>query len=104
MGYLGGLSLEGSAGAMFVEEASMTTETITAYVRNVGKTTIELDVVYVDGSEMSFSCDSMVIGEGELVEVTVNAPNATTFTSGKTYEVKLFAKDNTRLGFMIKCQ
>jgi archaellum component FlaG (FlaF/FlaG flagellin family) len=100
MGYLGGFGGTEQLGAMSVDEASAdaTNNNITAYVRNIGKTTIKLDVCYVDGNNATISTDPGDLAEGEVGKVVIDY----TMSAGKTYEVKLIAEDNTQVSFSVK--
>jgi len=99
MGYMGGFGGTDTLGAMSLDEASMLDDTITAYVRNIGKTDLEIVTAYVDGEEA-------VVAETDIIEGTVEEViiTAAAFDVGKTYEVKLICEDNTQLSFSVKCQ
>jgi len=99
MGYMGGFGGTDTLGAMSLDEASMLDDTITAYVRNIGKTDLEIVTAYVDGEEADV--DETNIIEGTVEKVTITA---VAFDVGKTYEVKLICEDNTQLSFSVKCQ
>jgi hypothetical protein len=99
MGYMGGFGGTDTLGAMSLDEASMLDDEITAYVRNIGKTDLEIVTAYVDGEEADV--DETNIIEGTVEKVTITA---VAFDVGKTYEVKLICEDNTQLSFSVKCQ
>ena len=106
MGYLGNLGGTQTPGAMSVDSAKMnsTTNVITAYIRNVGTSSISIDSVYVAGEQIasgSVSVDLDPIPEGSVANVTVTLSAS---TSGRTYEVRLIAKDNTMLVFNVKAE
>jgi hypothetical protein len=99
MGYLGGFGGADMLGAMSLDEASITGTAVTAHVRNIGKTSIEITSAYIDGTPAtSVSSNPATIGEGAVGTVTIGG----TFATGTTYQIKLIAKDNTQLSFTIK--
>ena len=119
MGYMGGFGGTDTLGAMSLDEGDMidaTTDEITAYVRNIGKTSILLDTVYVDGVEcVIYSIDGTVvtsantpIKEGDvglvILHKPASPPTGYDWEAGNTYEIKLIAEDNTQLSFNLKCQ
>jgi hypothetical protein len=106
MGYLGGLGGTSLPGAISLDTANCdgSTHNLTAYIRNIGKGSISIDRVYVDGalvppSNVTQSPDPLP--EEEVATVTVYYPS---FTAPTSYEVKMVAKDNTQLTFTIKCK
>jgi hypothetical protein len=101
MGYMGGFGGTDTLGALSLDEASMTTSEISAYIRNIGKTDVEIVDAYVDGTKLTPG-GTTAIGEGsvELLKIDVTSLSATT---GKTYEVKIICEDNTQLSFSVKC-
>ena len=115
MGYLGGLGSAKTPGTLSLDSATAdaSNNKITAYVRNIGKGTVIIEVAYVDGEQFkdldgdstkdsdgdgNKDIDVVTIGEGDVGEVIIS----TDLTSGKTYEVKLVAKDGTNLVFTVK--
>lgn len=123
MGYLGGFGGTEQLGAMSVDEYSAnTTNTgyISVFVRNIGKTTIDLNgdqgaSIYVDGvvvdgwGENRTAADGTshaksvsVIPEGEVQRVVIDPSQ--TLTAGTTYEVKVIAADNTQTSFSVKAK
>ena len=98
MGYLGGFGGADMLGAMSLDEASISATTVTAYVRNIGRTSIEITSAYVDGTQATVSSNPSTIGEGGVGTVTVTGA----FSAGTTYQIKLIGKDNTQLSFTIK--
>ena len=99
MGYLGGFGGPQVMGAISLDTAQITSGTsLTAYVRNIGKTSFELDKTYVEGIAAIGVMDPTIIIEGKVGEVTVTG----TFAVGTTYTVKLIGKDNTQLSFQAK--
>jgi hypothetical protein len=102
MGYLGGFGGTEQLGAMSVDEASIdSTSGLTAYIRNIGKTTIEFDTVYVEGTNVTFTASPTSITEGSIGTITV-ADSDYDFNAGTTYEIKIIASDNTQLSFSEK--
>lgn len=99
MGYLGGFGGADMLGAMSLDEASMTTTTLTAHVRNIGRTTVEITTAYINGAQTTLGTP-VTISESGVGTVTITG----TWTAGSTYEVKFVAKDNTQLGFQVKCK
>jgi hypothetical protein len=83
---------------MSADQVSANNTHVKAYVRNIGKTTINIDVAYVDGENATIATDPGDILEEEVKLLEI----AHTMTSGKTYEVKLIAADNTQLSFSVK--
>jgi hypothetical protein len=83
---------------MSADQVSANNTHVKAYVRNIGKTTINIDVAYVDGENATIATDPDDILEGEVKLIEIAHP----MTSGKTYEVKLIAADNTQLSFSVK--
>jgi FlaG/FlaF family flagellin (archaellin) len=108
MGYLGGLGGTTTPGTLSLDSATgnATTDDIIAYVRNIGKGSLEIDDVYVDGTKIpdaNVSFDpSATIAEGEVVKITIDCTNTVDLKSGKTYEVKIVATDGTHLTFSVK--
>jgi hypothetical protein len=100
MGYLGGFGGTEQLGAMSIDESSaFAGDNITAYVRNIGKTTISIDTAYVDGENSTIEQALTGLEEGEVGVIVVEALNT---VAGKTYEVKLIATDNTQVSFSVK--
>lgn len=100
MGYLGGLGGRQTPGTLSLDTASGTTSEITAWVRNIGTSSVTMDKAYVGGTPQSMESGNTTnpIGEGEVKKIVITG----SFTSAKTYEVKLVAKDNTQLVFSVK--
>jgi hypothetical protein len=100
MGYLGGFGGTESLGAMSVDTYSGDSSNITAYVRNIGGSSINITTAYINGELANITGGSVSIPENEvmLVDVSLSAG----FTVGHTYEVKLIAEDNTQLSFSCK--
>ena len=110
IGWFGRLGGEGEMGTLSIDEvsASGTTNLITAYVRNVGSSSVILDAVYVEGTliaDADVTVDTVAmttatpIVEGSIATVVIDA---TALTSGTTYQVKLVGVDNTQIIFSIK--
>ena len=104
MGYMGGFGGTDTLGAISLDEASMTSTQITAYIRNIGKTDVKIVTSYVDGTLCTTppaGVPSTTISEGSVSTITITANAAG--TPGKTYQVKLVCEDNTQLSFNVKC-
>ncbi len=110
IGWFGRLGGEGEMGTLSIDEvsASGTTNLITAYVRNVGSSSVILDAVYVEGTliaDADVTVDTVAmttatpIVEGSIATVVIDAA---ALTSGTTYQVKLVGVDNTQIVFSIK--
>ncbi|MFA9496577.1 MAG: hypothetical protein ACERKS_11755 [Candidatus Bathyarchaeota archaeon] len=110
IGWFGRLGGEGEMGTLSIDEvsASGATNLITAYVRNVGSSSVILDAVYVEGTliaDADVTVDTVAmttatpITEGSIATVVIDA---TALTSGTTYQVKLVGVDNTQIIFSIK--
>ena len=105
MGYMGGFGGTDTLGAMSLDEADMVPDEISAYVRNIGKTDVEVVTVYVDGMEADLTDTTYTIPEGEVTLVLIDPDGdpGTAWDVGKTYEVKIICEDNTQLSFSVKC-
>jgi len=106
MGYLGGLGGTSLPGAISLDTANCdgTTHTLTAYIRNIGKGSISIDRVYVDGGLVptgNVTQNPVPLPEEEVATVTVVYWS---FTAPSSYEIKMIAKDNTQLTFTVKCK
>ncbi len=103
MGYLGGLGSSKTPGTLSLDSAKgYTNDTIIAYVRNIGKGSVKIDSVYVDGTKVSITKPSdTTISEGSVVKFVIDA-SSVNLESGKTYEVKLVATDGTNLVFTVQ--
>ena len=110
MGWFGRLGGEGEMGTLSVDEvsASGATNLITAYVRNLGSSSVTLDAVYVEGAliaDADVTVDTVAmttatpIVEGAVAVVVIDAA---ALTAGTTYQVKLVGVDNTQLVFSVK--
>lgn len=136
MGYLGGFGGTEQMGSMSIDSQTATDGTggsgiITAYVRNTGKTTIEFDIIYVEGvqytyetgdtdgvpstgGEFAVSVDGtaqQTLDEGDIAKVVIEdkdidetSTGGDIFVAGKTYEVKIVAADNTQVSFSVKVE
>jgi len=109
MGYLGGLGTTTTPGTLSLDSAkvNVTSKEIIAYVRNIGKGSLEIDKVYVDDElvpddQVTFSDNSTTIDEGEVKTITINCTTVVTLTTGKTYDVKIVCTDGTHLTFSVK--
>jgi hypothetical protein len=70
------------------------------HIRNIGKSTITVDTIYVEGTSCTFT--ALTINEGEVGQTTITEPSGSAWGSGKTHDVKVIAEDNTQLSFTIK--
>lgn len=108
MGYLGGLQESELPGSMSLDSATCIEDTITIYVRNMGKNPMTIDKIYLDGAEVVQGAVYTTVNKGSAISEgsvgTITIVKASDFTSGKTYEVKLIALDNTQLPFTVKCK
>jgi hypothetical protein len=123
MGYLGGFGGTEQLGAISADENAANEAMITVYVRNIGKTTVNITRAYVDGDLYSIhnetqwgdevagggSAENWVsIDEGNVEVAYIDADDDPTdnddFTAGNTYEVKLIAADNTQLSISVKAK
>jgi len=103
MGYLGGLGGTSTPGTMSLDtvSGSDSLDKITAYVRNIGKSSIDFDTGYIDGVQVdptNFTASPDPLVADGIATVTLGYP----LTAGTTYEVKLVAIDNTQLVFSVK--
>jgi hypothetical protein len=121
MGYLGGFGGTEQLGAISIDDTIANETVILAYVRNIGKTTVNVSTCYVDGDlyyifndawtngtdDLSGLQNWVQIAEGDVgavyIDVDENSNNAS-FASGTTYEVKLIAEDNTQTSFSVKAK
>ena len=104
MGYMGGFGGTDTLGALSLDEASMSTTEIHAFVRNIGRTDVTVVTAYVDGIQVDDAVD-LDIPEGDVVELVLLDLSALPEPPvvGKTYEVKIICEDNTQLSFSVKC-
>ena len=102
MGYLGGLGSTKTPGTLSLDSATAdaSTDDITAYVRNIGKGSVTIDVAYVDGNKIDLT--DVTISEGSVQQITIDCSGTVDLQAGKTYEVKLVATDGTNLVFTVK--
>jgi len=102
MGYLGSMTKGGSSmqGILSLDTVSATTTDITAYVRNVGSTSVNITSAYVEGvAKVIDSPGSVVINPGAVGTVDLSSLS---LQAGTSYTVKLVAKDGTSLVFNVK--
>ena len=105
MGWFGRLGGEGEMGMLSVDSATAyaSNDTVIAFVRNVGVTSVEFDVVYIgDLPAINIVADSNPVTEGGVTRIRVDG--GFTMTAGRTYEVKVVGSDNTQLVFNVKAQ
>jgi hypothetical protein len=103
MGYLGGMGGTSTPGTISLDTASAvaSTNTVTAYVRNIGKSSVDFANGYVDGNNATtFSASPDPLPVDSVATVTIGY----TMTAGTTYEVKIVCTDNTQLSFSVKAK
>ena len=100
MGYLGGFGSPQTMGGISVDSSAWTTTDLTVYVRNIGKTSFQLNKVYVDGVEATGAAMLPTpILETEIGTITI--PIAS-FPTAKTYSIKIIGLDNTQISLQVK--
>ena len=109
MGYLKTQEVELGFGVLSLDSSVCTQEELTIYVRNLGKTGVMLDRIYVDGVPID-SVDYLEVNGpgssddkieyGELAVIHVTPPGG--FIPGKKYEIKVLTKENTQISFNIR--
>ena len=78
-------------------------DTVIAFVRNVGASSVEFDEVYVANlPASSVVADTSPLAEGQVTRVRISG--GFTLTAGRTYEVLIVGIDNTQLVFNVKAQ
>ena len=109
MGQMGGLPDETGTnmGAISLDSASITQDGVTAYLRNLGGSSMEIDRVYIDGvpaEDLGFNIEindpgtgDDIVGVNEMATITVDAPGG--FTPGTSYEVKILTTNNRQITF-----
>jgi hypothetical protein len=115
MGYIGGFSLSEKLGTVSVDDFSANETCILIHVRNVGGVGVNFSQVYVEGEQAHIYNRSQWkgISDGNWVSTDEGGTGVAyielngvkgdeDFTTGKTYEVKLVANDNTQTNLMIK--
>lgn len=112
MGEIGrlGPQTSGSRGTISLDTASINQNELTAYIRNLGDSSIEIDKVYmegvpVEGAGYSIEINGPSVGDdviqaSEMGNITVVIPGG--FIDGKNYEFKVFTKDNLQFSFTEK--
>ena len=105
MGYLGGMGGTSTMGTISLDTAAAnaTSNTVIAYIRNIGKSSIDFDKAYVDGvqiQDVNFTAnpDPLQIEQVTTITIGVN------MNSGTTYEIKVIGTDNTQLTFSVKAK
>jgi hypothetical protein len=99
MGYLGGFGGPQTMGAISLDTYNFVDAThLQVYVRNIGKSTFQLQSVYIDGlSVPTANFDHITIDENGVKETTI------TYTFDTlTHTVKLIGVDNTQISFNAK--
>lgn len=106
MGYLGSFSESKLPGEMSLDSVKCTTVLATIYIRNVGKGSITIDKIYLDGVEVTTAAGYTIGTISEIIAGgvgTITFGKTSAFIDGKIYAVKLVAKDNTQILFNMKC-
>ena len=106
MGYLGNFGGPQTMGAVSLDTWSLdpVTNGLTAYIRNIGKSTFQLDTVYVNGKLVP-GVTMTNIYEGGVGTLTIGKGTGSgqfDWLPSTTYDVKVIGKDNTQLGFQVK--
>jgi len=103
MGYLGGFGGPQTMGAISLDTYNIGTTTIQIYVRNIGKTTFELQSVYIDGVAIPGPKDAvpkwtaLILDENQVGDTTI------TYTFDTlSHTIKLIGVDNTQISFNAK--
>jgi len=104
MGWLGG-STKGSSTAqgelsLDYAVANATSNTINAYVRNVGGVSLTVEYAYVSNTQIDIT--DVTIAPEAVGTVTISVSSG--LTAGTTYEVKLTCDDGTSLVFNEKAE
>jgi hypothetical protein len=115
MGYLGGFGSPQTMGAISIDTATMVyTPTegrtiVTAYIRNIGKTSFTAQNVYADGVQLvsnQWSFTEPTIAEGGVGALVIDqgatASSTYVFNNAVTYTIKIIGVDNTQLTFQVK--
>ncbi|MBD3205902.1 hypothetical protein GF319_06115 [Candidatus Bathyarchaeota archaeon] len=115
MGYIGGFSGPEQIGTIITDESRGNSTCIVAHVRNIGDIPVNITTVYVDGergclyNKTQWGEDTEAgwvhLSEGMVAEVYIDLDvnsEDTDFFSGRSYDIKLVASDNTQTGFSVK--
>ncbi len=110
MGWFGRLGGEGEMGILGIDEVSAdgAANTITAYVRNLGGSSVTIDNVYIEGVllvDANTTVNAVALTTATAIDQSSVATVVITkggLDPGTTYEVKLVAVDNTQLVFSVK--
>jgi hypothetical protein len=110
MGWFGRLGGEGEMGILGIDEVSAdgTANTVTAYVRNLGGSSVTIDNVYIEGVllvDANTTVNTVALTTATAIDQSSVATVVITkggLDPGTTYEVKLVAVDNTQLVFSVK--
>ena len=104
MGYFGNLGGTSTPGTISLDSASLngTTHVMKAYIRNVGRGSVDFDNIYVNGTlvpDGNVTANPDPVSEGDVSEITVTY---WAFETPNTYEIKIVAEDNTQLVFSVQ--
>jgi hypothetical protein len=83
-----------------IEEVSLQTDNCTIYVRNIGKTSISIDNVFIslaDGTDLhvysksgTLTTNYSSVIQGDLITITIDSLGSLTIVPNETYLVKVF--------------
>jgi len=104
MGYLGGFGGPQTMGAISLDTYNIGATTIQIYVRNIGKSTFQLQSVYIDGvaitpvaGEIGAKWTALTLDENQVGYTTI------TYTfDALSHTIKLIGVDNTQISFNAK--
>jgi hypothetical protein len=106
MGYLGGFGGPQTMGAISLDTYNFKTvdqvTKIEIFVRNIGKSTFELQSVYIDGVDIpkaNWEPGSLLLYENDVGSITITPITAFGTT---THVIKLVGVDNTQISFNAK--
>lgn len=115
MGYIGGFSGPEQVGTIVTDESRGNSSCIVAHVRNIGEISVNLTTVYIDGErafiynktqwEQGIEVGWVDLSEGMVAEIFIDLDDDhddSDFITGRSYEVKLVASDNTQTSFSVK--
>jgi adenine deaminase len=120
MGYLGSFGTPAQMGAISVDTYGLKTTgevtsgqvALTVYIRNIGKSSFQLNTVYIGGKLLTSGYNMVYdpttdtsLKEGKVGTLTINMGTSTDpnyFEPSKTYDIKIIGVDNTQLSFQVK--
>lgn len=105
MGYLGNFGGMEDKGSIVLDSATLTRDTLYAYIRNNGKTSINFDSIYVNKVKTAFLVFNTEetpleepLKEGQVAILYCYSD----FNSAQTYEFKVISKEGVQLVFNLK--